>query len=115
MDKFIIVGVKTKPGTLVALPCTPAAATVATDKDGKEHCSPLEWIATLDSTSIVSQWRWSLKGSFSCAFCNSKENIILTNAHSEMNWDSNLSKLAARAVVDNWVVALLQALLLNLL
>ncbi len=44
-----------------------------------------------------------------------KKSIILTNAHSLKNWDSNPSKLAARVVVDNRVVALLQAPLLSLL
>ncbi len=33
---------------------------------------------------------------------NLKRNITLTNAHSLTNWGSNLSKLAVRAVGDNW-------------
>jgi hypothetical protein len=73
MDEFILVSVKTKSGTPGAPPCTPAAAMVATDKNGNEHCSPWEWIATLDSALIVSGWHRSLKGGFYCAFCNSKE------------------------------------------
>jgi hypothetical protein len=44
MDEFIVVGAKTKSGPQSAPPCTPAAATAATDKDGKVHCSPWEWI-----------------------------------------------------------------------
>ncbi len=56
MDEFIVVGVETKSGTLGAPPRTLAATTIATDKEGKEHCSPWECIAMLDSASIVSQW-----------------------------------------------------------
>jgi hypothetical protein len=44
-----------------------------------------------------------------------KRNTIPKNAHSSKNWASNSSKLAVRVVVGNRVVALLQALLLNLL
>jgi hypothetical protein len=40
MEEFIVVGLKPKSGTLGAPPCTPAAARVVTDKNGKEHCSP---------------------------------------------------------------------------
>jgi hypothetical protein len=73
MGKLIVVGVTPKSGTPGAPPCTPAAAKVVTDKDGKEHCSPWEWLTTFDSASIVSRLRQSLKGGFYCAFCNSKE------------------------------------------
>ncbi len=73
MDEFIVVGAKTKSGPQGAPPCTPAIATAATDKDGKENFSPWEWIAMLDSASIFSQWHRSLKVAFYCAFCNLKE------------------------------------------
>ncbi len=54
MDEFIVVGAKTKSGPQGTPPCTLAAATAAFDKDSKEHCSPWEWIAMLDSASMVS-------------------------------------------------------------
>jgi hypothetical protein len=73
MDEFIVVGAKTKSGPQSAPLCTPAAPTAATDKEGKVHCSPWEWIAMLESASIASRWRRSLKGGFCCAFCNSKD------------------------------------------
>jgi hypothetical protein len=56
MDEFIVVSTKTKSGIQIAPPCTTVAATAATDKEGKEHCSPWELIAMLESASIVSRW-----------------------------------------------------------
>jgi hypothetical protein len=55
MDEFVVVGAKSKPGTPGASPCTPASASVITDKNKKEHCSPWEWLPMYDSASILSR------------------------------------------------------------
>jgi hypothetical protein len=55
------------------------------------------------------------RAAFVVLFVTHKKSTILTNVHSLKNWASNPSKLAVRVVVNNWVVALLQTLLLNFL
>ncbi len=70
MDKFIVVGVKSKPSAPGASPCTPPAASVATDKDGKEYCTAWEWLASYSLPGILARWRRSLRGGFYCNFCH---------------------------------------------
>jgi hypothetical protein len=64
MDEFIVVGIKSKPSTPGASPCTPAAASVATNKDGKEYCTVWEWLASYGLPGILARWRRSLRGGF---------------------------------------------------
>jgi hypothetical protein len=73
MDKFIVVGVKSKPSTPGASPCTPAAASVATNKDGKEYCTVWEWLVSYNLPGILARWRRSLRGGFYCACCHSNK------------------------------------------
>ena len=73
MDKFVAVGANGKAATPSSFPRSPAAATALTNREGKEYCSPWEWLATWDSPGILSRWRRSLRGGFYCTFCHSKE------------------------------------------
>jgi hypothetical protein len=72
MDEFVAVGANGKAAT-PSSSRSPAAATALTDREGKEHRSPWEWLATYDSPGILYRWRRSLRGGFYCAFCHSKE------------------------------------------
>jgi hypothetical protein len=73
MDEFVVVGGKQKPGTPNPSSCSPAAASVAADKEGKQFCNPFEWLATYKPTYVATRWRCSLKGDFYCTICNGKE------------------------------------------
>jgi hypothetical protein len=73
MDEFSTVGVNGKAIRPTSTPCSLAAATAVTDRNGKEHCSPWEWLSTFKLSSILSCWRRSLKGGFYCSFCHSKD------------------------------------------
>jgi hypothetical protein len=68
MDEFVAVGANGKAATPSSFPRSPAAATALTDRKGREHRSPWEWLATWDSPGILSCWRRSLCGGFYCAF-----------------------------------------------
>jgi hypothetical protein len=57
MDEFATVGANGKAVHPPSTPQSSAAATAITDPDGKEHCSPWEWLATFESGSILSCWR----------------------------------------------------------
>jgi hypothetical protein len=75
VDEFTVVGAggKPKPGTPSPSPCSPAAASVMTDGEGKRYRTPFEWLGTYNPGSITTRWRKSLGGNFHCAFCNGKE------------------------------------------
>jgi hypothetical protein len=57
MDEFATIGANGKAILPTYTHCSPATATAVTDCDGKEHCSPWEWLATFESGSILSCWR----------------------------------------------------------
>jgi hypothetical protein len=78
MDGFIPVGAKGKPVLPPSTPCTPTAATVITDQNGKEHRSPWEWLASYTPGGISSCWSRSMKGNFYCAVCHSKDKHLPT-------------------------------------
>ncbi len=65
MDNFVVVGSKNK-----SVAPSPSAL-VATNKKGKEFCSPWEWLVTYNLAAVVSWWHHSLKAGFYCVFCNS--------------------------------------------
>ncbi len=75
MDEFTIVGAggKPKPGHWSPSPCSPAAASVVTDREGKHYRTPFEWLVAYDPGSLALRWRKSLGGNFYCAFYNGKE------------------------------------------
>jgi hypothetical protein len=73
MDEFVVVGGKHKPGAPNPSSRSPAAASVATDKEGKQFCNPFEWLGTYEPTYLATCWRCSLRGDFYCAICNGKE------------------------------------------
>jgi hypothetical protein len=73
MDEFVVVGGKQKPGAPNPSSCSPAAASVATDKEGKQFCNPFEWLAMYEPTYVATHRRRSLKGDFFCTICNGKE------------------------------------------
>jgi hypothetical protein len=73
MDEFVVVGGKHKPGAQNPSSCSPAEASVAMDKEGKQFCNPFEWLATYQPTYVATRWRCSLRGDFYCAICNGKE------------------------------------------
>ncbi len=56
MDEFATVGVNGKAIHPTSTPCSPAVVTAVTGHDGKEHCSPWEWLATFKSGKILSRW-----------------------------------------------------------
>ncbi len=60
MDVFVIVGGKTKPGAQGPSPCSPSAASVVTNKEDKEFCTPWEWLALYDLSAVMSWWHCSL-------------------------------------------------------
>ncbi len=70
MDEFVVVGGTTKPGVQGPSPCSPSAASVVTNKEGKEFCTPWEWLASYDLSALMSWWGCSLRGNFYCVFCN---------------------------------------------
>jgi hypothetical protein len=78
MDSFIPVGPKGKALLPPSTPCSPTAATVVTDRDGKEHCSPWEWLSTFEHGGIVARWRCSLRGNFCCSTCHSPDKHLPT-------------------------------------
>jgi hypothetical protein len=69
----MVVGGKQKPGTPNPSSCSPAAALVAMDKEGKQFCNPFEWLATYKPTYVATHWHRPLRGDFYCAICNGKE------------------------------------------
>jgi hypothetical protein len=75
MDEFTGVGAggKPKPGHPSPSPCSPAAASVVTNAEGKCYRTPFEWLTAYDPSSLALRWRKSLGGNFYCAFCNGKE------------------------------------------
>ncbi len=73
MDEFVVVGGKHKPGAWNPSSCSPTAASVATDKEGKQFCNPFEWLATYEPTYVATRWHRSLRGDFYCAICNGKK------------------------------------------
>lgn len=73
MDEFVVVGGSKKPLTPGTPFRTPAAASMVTDKDGKEYRTPWEWLASYNSPGIVSRRQRSLKGGFYCSFCHSSD------------------------------------------
>jgi hypothetical protein len=60
MDEFVVVGGKTKPGTQGPSPCSPSAALVVPNKEGKEFHTPWEWLAWYALSAVMSRWRRSL-------------------------------------------------------
>jgi hypothetical protein len=54
IDEFATVGANGKAIHPTSTPCSLAAVTAVTDRDGKEHHSPWEWLATFKSGSILS-------------------------------------------------------------
>ncbi len=68
-----MVGGKQKLGAPNPSSCSPAAALVAMDKEGKQFCNPFEWLAMYKPTYVATRWRRSLKGDFYCTICNGKE------------------------------------------
>ncbi len=78
MDGFTLVGAKGKGNPPQSTPRSPAAAMAVTDRHGKEHRSPWEWLATFESGGILARWRRSLKGSYYCAVCHSKDKHLPT-------------------------------------
>ncbi len=56
MDEFATVGANGKTIHPTSTPHSPAAATAVTGRDGKEHHSPWEWLATFKSGKILSCW-----------------------------------------------------------
>jgi len=80
MDKFVAVGANGKAATPSSFPCSLAAATALTDREGKESRSPWEWLATWDSPGILSRWCRSLRGGFTAPFVTPKRSIILSSA-----------------------------------
>jgi hypothetical protein len=73
MDDFATVGANGKAIHPTSTPHSPATATAVTGRDGKEHCSPWEWLATFESVRISSCWHQSFSGGFYCAFCHSQD------------------------------------------
>ncbi len=73
IEKFVVVGSKNKPPASSPFPCSPSAALVATNKEGKEFCSPWEWLVMYNSAVVVSWWHCSLTRGFYCTCCNSNE------------------------------------------
>ncbi len=75
MDEFTVVGAggKPKPGLPSPSPCSPAAALVVTNGDGKRYHTPFEWLASYNPGALTNRWQKSLGGNFYCAFCNGKE------------------------------------------
>jgi hypothetical protein len=73
MDEFVVVRCKQKPGAPNPSSCSPAAALVATDKEGKQFCNPFEWLATYEPFYVATRWHCSLGGDFYCTICNGKE------------------------------------------
>jgi hypothetical protein len=69
----MVVGGKHKPGAQNPSFCSPTAALVATDKEGKQFHNPFEWLAMYKQTYVATRWRCSLRGDFYCAICNGKE------------------------------------------
>jgi hypothetical protein len=57
MDEFAIVGANGKAIHPTSTPRSPATATAVTGRNGKEHCSPWEWLATFKLGKILSRWR----------------------------------------------------------
>ena len=56
MEKFVVVGGKTKPNASDGTPCfTTATSVVITNKDDKEHRSPWEWFATFDKPYVLAR------------------------------------------------------------
>ncbi len=56
MDEFATIGANGKAIHPTSTPRSPAAATAVTGHEGKEHCSPWEWLATFESGIILSRW-----------------------------------------------------------
>jgi hypothetical protein len=73
MDEFATVGLIGKAICPSYTPHSPAAATAVTNRSGREHCFPWEWLSTLESSGILSCWHWSLKGGFYCCFCHTND------------------------------------------
>ena len=73
IDEFVVIGGKQKPGALSPSPGSPATASVATDKDGKELWTPFEWLAPYDLSFVTARWHCSLRGNFYCRVCISTE------------------------------------------
>ena len=78
MDSFIPVGPKGKSLLPPSTPRSPAVATVITDRDGKAHRSPWEWLSTFEHGGTVARWRCSLRGNFYCSICHSTDNHLST-------------------------------------
>jgi hypothetical protein len=57
MDEFANSGANGKAIHPTSTPPLPAAATAVTNRNGKEHCSPWEWLSTFELSSILSCWR----------------------------------------------------------
>ena len=80
MDEFVAVGANGKAASPSPSPRSPAAASANTDREGKEHRSPWEWLASYGSPGILSRWRKSLRGGFYLPpFATQKRSIILSN------------------------------------
>ncbi len=56
MDEFATVGENGKAIYPTSTPCSLAVATAVTGRDGKEHRSPWEWLATFKLGKILSCW-----------------------------------------------------------
>jgi len=80
MDGFIPVGAKGKPVLPPSTPHCPAAATVITNQNGKEHRSPWEWLASYTPGGISSRWSRSMKGNSTASFATPRTNISPPNA-----------------------------------
>jgi hypothetical protein len=78
MDEFVVVGGKHKPGAPNPSSHSPAASSVATDKEGKQFCNPFEKLPMYELTYVATCWRCSLRGDFYCAICYGKEKHLPT-------------------------------------
>jgi hypothetical protein len=70
MDEFVVIGGETKSGAQGPSPCSPSAALVVTNKEGKEFPTPWEWLASYNLSAVTSWWCLSFRGNFYCVFCN---------------------------------------------
>jgi hypothetical protein len=83
----VVLGIKTKPGAPYIHPCSPAMASVVTDKVGKKNHTLWEWLVIYELASTVSQWQHSPKGSFIVPSATASRNTTPSSALSLASWD----------------------------
>jgi hypothetical protein len=108
MDGFIPVGSKGKLVLTPPTPRSPAAASVVADRDGKEHRSPWEWLASFKPGYISTRWRRSMKGGFYCAVCHSKDKHLPTKCPMLTDLGLKLVEVGVTLVDPRLAVVLLQ-------